>query len=687
MNTDQPRGVRTDVATPLNSWKEIGAYLQRNSATARRWEKEEGLPIHRHSHKHRSSVYAYPSEIDAWRASRKAVPEPESLWKTLLVPPRSLAVGVTLALCLVMVGNGIRPQTASAQGTQAARQILSGPGTDDSGSPSFDGRYLSLTDWATGDLAIRDLISGAQRRLTSNSAPYGDGYAFRPHVSRDGKQVVFSWVKPSGVELRIVGTDGSNLRTLYSNRQFSYLEPAGFSPDGREVLTVLNAANESDKIALVSVADGGVRSLKTLAWGSLGRMSFAPDGRYVAYDFRTQQGKPGTKIMLLAPDGSREVTVSESAVQEQVFGWAPDSKTLLFASERTGTRDLWALAVIDGKALGEAKRLRHGIGGMRPMGITKAGSLFYADSSGTNEVFIAPWDWATGKMLVGPKPVGRELLGVNRDPVWSRDGKYLSYVSGDKTPGKITIVNIENENERQLSPKLSKIQRLTDWSPDGRSLLLMAFDEKNHEGAYSVDVRTGDVRALAQAEGGQTIFRPEWLLNGQAIVYYRRDQTPSPSHVIVHDVGTGSERELQTSEADAGFIDTAISPDGRYLAFRVGGGSYKPALGVVPVTGGAPRELFRPDVPAGIIDLIGWSPDSRQVIFDTRQRIGLRDVNLEWWRLPIDGGERQKLESNQLQADKIRFHPDGQRIAFAGGRGGAMEIWALENFLPKANGK
>src|SRR5512146_3181238 len=84
----------------LESWKEIGAYLQRNAVTARRWEKEEGLPVHRHSHKSRASVYAYPSEIDAWRASRRAVPEPPPLWKTLLAPPRSLAFGVTMALCL-----------------------------------------------------------------------------------------------------------------------------------------------------------------------------------------------------------------------------------------------------------------------------------------------------------------------------------------------------------------------------------------------------------------------------------------------------------------------------------------------------------------------------------------------------------------------------------------------------------
>src|SRR5436190_10570383 len=72
MNANQPNNTEE----PLSSWKEIGAYLQRNEATARRWEKEEGLPIHRHSHKRRSSVYAYPSEIDTWRAGRKVAAEP-----------------------------------------------------------------------------------------------------------------------------------------------------------------------------------------------------------------------------------------------------------------------------------------------------------------------------------------------------------------------------------------------------------------------------------------------------------------------------------------------------------------------------------------------------------------------------------------------------------------------------------
>src|ERR1700682_6136405 len=50
----------------LNSWKEIAAYLQKDVRTVQRWEKNEGLPVHRKPHNKLSSVYAYESELDEW---------------------------------------------------------------------------------------------------------------------------------------------------------------------------------------------------------------------------------------------------------------------------------------------------------------------------------------------------------------------------------------------------------------------------------------------------------------------------------------------------------------------------------------------------------------------------------------------------------------------------------------------
>ena len=62
----------------LDSWKEIAAYLNRGVRTVRRWEEEEGLPVHRQVHRTQGSVYAYKTEIEAWRQSAARTPAPRS---------------------------------------------------------------------------------------------------------------------------------------------------------------------------------------------------------------------------------------------------------------------------------------------------------------------------------------------------------------------------------------------------------------------------------------------------------------------------------------------------------------------------------------------------------------------------------------------------------------------------------
>ena len=56
----------------LDSWKEIAAYLNRDVTTVQRWEKREGMPVHRHLHDRMGSVYAFRAELDAWARGRKS---------------------------------------------------------------------------------------------------------------------------------------------------------------------------------------------------------------------------------------------------------------------------------------------------------------------------------------------------------------------------------------------------------------------------------------------------------------------------------------------------------------------------------------------------------------------------------------------------------------------------------------
>src|SRR5580692_3370503 len=61
----------------LDSWKEIARYVKRDVSTVQRWEKRECMPVHRHVHDRRGSVYANGSELDAWLQSRRLPLEEE----------------------------------------------------------------------------------------------------------------------------------------------------------------------------------------------------------------------------------------------------------------------------------------------------------------------------------------------------------------------------------------------------------------------------------------------------------------------------------------------------------------------------------------------------------------------------------------------------------------------------------
>jgi len=133
----------------LESWKEIAAYLGRDVTTVRRWEKREGLPVHRIQHSKLGSVYAYATELDAWRDQRapeaatdaqdaRAASEGFRSWARA----RKRAVLAALALAaglLWLVHEWTTRQPASASGGIRSLAVL--PLENFSGNPAQD--YLS----------------------------------------------------------------------------------------------------------------------------------------------------------------------------------------------------------------------------------------------------------------------------------------------------------------------------------------------------------------------------------------------------------------------------------------------------------------------------------------------------------------------------------------------------------------
>src|SRR5229473_8683744 len=97
-----PEVLEPPASERLDSWKEIAAYLKRDESTVRRWEKE-GLPVHRHAHKRKATVYAHKPEIDVWWNNGRARLE---LMETA-APGRRRRVVWWAAAGLVLLGVGL----------------------------------------------------------------------------------------------------------------------------------------------------------------------------------------------------------------------------------------------------------------------------------------------------------------------------------------------------------------------------------------------------------------------------------------------------------------------------------------------------------------------------------------------------------------------------------------------------
>src|SRR6267378_2925964 len=196
----------------LESWKAIAAYLGRDVTTVRRWEKREALPVHRLHHSKLGSVYAYTTELDAWRKERAsgALPctpdsdfAPASTWLTGRLPAAIVLVALIVMFAVALTWFA-RARTVSQpiSASTRIRSLAVLPLENFSGSPDQD--YLS--DGMTEALISRLSAIHALRVISRTSAMHFKGT--RESVPAIGKElnvdaVIEGSVVRSGDKIRI----------------------------------------------------------------------------------------------------------------------------------------------------------------------------------------------------------------------------------------------------------------------------------------------------------------------------------------------------------------------------------------------------------------------------------------------------------------------------------------------------
>lgn len=677
----------------LESWKEIASYLQRDVRTVIRWEKGEGLPVHRHLHHSRSSVYAYRSELDAWRANRDPGIEEPIAGRSARQLFRVACGSLILLLTLFTTGNGgrahIGEEAAPADGSGITSKVVWKDAMDGFfGAPSPDGRSLSFLDWMTGNLAVWDIETETQELLTEDGSwEEPMKMAYSSVWSPDGKQIAFQWeISEKGKrehEVRITSRETKDSRVLLRGVEADWIEVCDWSPDGEKILIQLNADGASpslttNQLALVRVEDGTLDPLRS--GSGFSNAFFSADGRYVVYSRPPVGERFEADIFLLDLQSRTETCLVRHPAHDSVMGWVPESNHVLFASDRTGANSLWSMAVVDGNPGGAPTLLKRDMGRTLPLGFARDGTFFYSVMKAARDVMTMEVDPQTGTVLNEPQKFILEYEGSNQDPSYSPDGRNFAYATkrGGVFPGTnvgnaLCVRSLDTGKEsiffqefRELGIRYIRAPR---WYPDSRSILIAGWADR--AGFYQVDLVEHSVRLALEFPEGSGPTGHALSPDADTLFYSVREQ--GIAALIRQELSTGLERELHRSP---GSISMSLSPDGHWLAFCT---SEEKVLQVMPSAGGDARVLHRFD-PKGYGVSLAWSPDGQYVYF--RDTVG-NERSL--CRIPVTGGAVQELTPKILMLDSITVHPDGRHLAFQSGTDldSATDVWVMKDYLPK----
>lgn len=567
------------------------------------------------------------------------------------------------------------------------RPVWSGGFVDGFGTISPDGRYLTYTDWAgSASLMVHDLVTGTNRRLTGGTLK--DGATQYSVISRDGRHVAYEWRNPAGrYELRVADLQGTGIpeaRRVLDIEESREIAPFDWSPDNRWIAVHITRKDQTGQIALVRVADGSVRVLKSVHWKGPLRMSFSPDGRYIAYDIGVDDQPLERRVYVMTVDGSREALVADDHSGNAVMGWSPDGRQLLVSSDRSGAIDLWAVPMSEGRPAGTAFVAKPNIGTFWSNGISANGTMYIWKEASPIYLQIASIDLAAGRLTSTPAAT-RVFIASRGRPAWSQDGKQLVYISCNPLGGgpcRLFVRSTDTGRTRQINTPLNYLQ-FPQFTPDAKWLITLANDGKGRRGVYRIDVATGETTI----QTNQDFVPSRWNADGRGFIYRRNN--PDTLILTERDVSSGEEREFLRAPLP-GSAGQMVSPDKRLVAvITAAPDTREDTLSVIPVNGSAARTLLRVTPPArlygGQLRVPEWTPDSRSVL--VAKTSGDDADRKELWQVPVDGSAPRRLDIDVSQwiTPDGGFHlsPDGKQIVFvaATGRTG-QEIWALENFLP-----
>ena len=510
---------------------------------------------------------------------------------------------------------------------------------------SPDGRLLAYSSDRAGngdlDLWIQQVDGGGLVRLTDHPA--------------DDKEAVFS---PDGTQIAFART-GNGLYTIPAIGGEPYLVAQGaqspdFSPDGKKIAYTKSGPDGGIFFSPVSMGEPKqlfeyFRALNSPLW--------APDGQSVLAWGRSADGQVD---WWSAPiDGGEPRPLQAAAVFQSVGAelsgevWRRSGNTILITAQDA---ELYRLTIADdGSSVSDPVRITVGAGLEVLPTMATDGRIAFTDAEQRRDVWALSISTSTGLASGEPERITSSEASDTAGDV-TDDGNLLVYISNRWGRRDIWTKNLTTGEEENVSNDREE-QRAPLLSPEGDRIAYMVREGEKSV-IYARPFGGGAGHTLCDDCGAPRYWTPD----GRFILY---DRHPG---VYVLELST-KRTSLIAGSDDTPVHHAAVSPDGRWIAFRAGG-----AEGGIRVAQFGVTETIQPDswetvVEDGEAHCPVWSPDGRRLYF-TSAAEGSRDL----WMVALDASKKTVGEPQLVRRfPNLRYSLDlmsfnDRQLSFGGGK-------------------
>jgi serine/threonine-protein kinase len=600
---DGARGPAT--SDRLESWKEIAAYLKRDVTTVQRWEKREGLPVHRKFHDKLGSVYAFKPELDSWWNGGQHRIEAAEPPATSLTEETRSAQSVPRGIHRVWVPARRLVPHALLAGAAFAAGGLAVWSVQSAAPPEVAHLQVALDPKAPLEFVVATpalAISPDGRRL---AYVVRHDETTRLHVRRIG----------GGTGTALGGTDGGH--------------SPFFSPDGQWIGFV-GADFKLKKIPAgggppSNIAD--VAAFRGASWGDDGSIVFAPYSAGGLFRVSATGGRP------------EALTTANRTALEKTHRYPevlPGSKAAIFTSY---TSDITSIddATLELVSLETGQR-RVLLRGAAQAKYVASGHLVFGRSG---SLVAVPFDLRRLAITGSPVPVvdGVTMSFTGSTEFAVSERGTLAYISGGPSP-HTRLVWVDRLG--RTVPVMAERRPYNDprFSPDGTRLLVHVDGPNQHIWIY--DIARGAFSRLTFAwDYPDSVWTPD----GTRVTF----SSGVPGVGIGWQLASG-DGAPEPLVADVGGRVSAWSPNGKVLLFWRSYAHNDPDIYVWRL-GAQPQPLFREPFRQG---QAVFSPDGRFVAY-TSDESGRGEVYVRPFegrgvklQVSVDGGDAPRWVDGEI---------------------------------------